>query len=51
MAGSITITDQEHRTLRKLLLDWLSDSSGDVNGTLTAIVSGTEEGRRVAWQL
>ena len=40
MAGTLTITDQQHRTVQKILLDWLSDSSGNVNGTLTAIVSG-----------
>ena len=40
MAGTLTITDQQHRTVRKLLLDWLSDASGDVNGTLTDVVSG-----------
>ena len=40
MAGTLTITDQSHRTVQKLLLDWLSDSSGDVSGTLTATVSG-----------
>ena len=40
MAGTLVITDQTHRTVRKILLDWLSDSSGDVNGTLTATVSG-----------
>jgi hypothetical protein len=40
MAGTLTITHQLHRTVQKLLLDWLSDASGDVSGTLTAVVSG-----------
>ena len=40
MAGTLVITDQNHRTVQKILLDWLSDSSGDVNGTKTATVSG-----------
>ena len=40
MAGSITITDQDHRTVRKILLDWLSDAAGAVNVPLTAAVSG-----------
>ena len=40
MTGTLTITDQDHRTFRKLLLAWVSDASGDVNGTLTDVVSG-----------
>ena len=32
MAGTNVIT-QSPRTVRKLILDWLSDASGDVNGT------------------
>jgi hypothetical protein len=40
MAGTVAIIHQNHRTVGKILLDWLSDSSGNVNGTLTAVVSG-----------
>lgn len=43
MAGTVTITYQEHRTVRKITLDWLSDASGDVSGTHTKYLSGQIE--------
>ena len=45
MAGTVTITDQvftdrASRPVRKLSLVWVSNSSGDVSGTLTDYISG-----------
>jgi len=40
MAGTLVITYSESRTVKKVLFDWLSDVSGDVNGTLTKKLSG-----------
>lgn len=40
MAGSLTSTHQEHRTVRKLSLTWTSDGSGDVNGNASPVFSG-----------
>lgn len=43
MAGSVTITYSETRTVKKVTLDWLSDASGDVSGTHTKYLSGVLE--------
>ncbi len=40
MAGSIAITKSATRTVAKITLDWLSDSSGDVSGVFAEGVSG-----------
>lgn len=40
MAGTVTITDQKHKSIRRIELDWLSDASGDVSGTDTDTVTG-----------
>lgn len=40
MAGSITITYSETRTVRKASLAWTSDGAGAVNGVLTKDLSG-----------
>lgn len=39
-AGSITFTYNEIRTMKKVTFDWTSDASGDVNGVLSAGLSG-----------
>ena len=41
MAGTVTISYQEHRTITKTTLDWLSDASGDVSGTATKKLNGS----------
>ena len=40
MAGSVNITYQEHRTVRKITLDWTSDAAGAVSGIYTKYLSG-----------
>lgn len=40
MAGSVTITYQDHRTVKWIQWAWTSDASGDVSGTETVVVSG-----------
>lgn len=40
MAGSVSISYQETRTVRKITLDWTSDASGNVSGTNTKYLSG-----------
>ena len=40
MAGTVTISYQQHRTVEKFTLDWLSDASGNVNGTHTTLLCG-----------
>lgn len=40
MAGTNTITYQEHRTVKKITMDWLSNASGAVSGTATKARSG-----------
>lgn len=39
MAGTITEAHQEHRTVRKLTLSWITDGSGVAIGT-SSIISG-----------
>lgn len=39
-AGTLTITYSETRTVRRVVLDWLSSAAGAVNGTLTKALSG-----------
>ena len=44
MAGNLTITYGETRTMRRVTLDWTSDaSSGDVSGVTTQELSGIIE--------
>lgn len=43
MAGTLAISYQEHRTVKRVELDWLSDASGDVSGTATKALSGKLE--------
>ena len=40
MAGSVTISYSEHATVKYVQWDWTSDSSGDVSGTDTKVISG-----------
>ena len=40
MAGSVTLTYSETRTIKKVVWDWTSDASGDVSGTDTVTLSG-----------
>lgn len=40
MAGTLTITYQNHRTVKKITFDWLSDADGDVSATHTTYLSG-----------
>lgn len=40
MVGSIIISHQNHRTIRRLTFDWLSDAAGAVSGLLSPDVSG-----------
>jgi hypothetical protein len=43
MAGTLTITYQEHRTVRRVELDWLSTAGGAVSGIATKALSGRLE--------
>lgn len=36
-AGTVTITEEAHGTIKKIALVWTSDASGDVSGTLTTL--------------
>lgn len=40
MAGSISESHQEHRTVKKLSLTWTSDADGDVSGNASSVFSG-----------
>ena len=40
MAGSVTITYSSHDTVKYVQWSWTSDSSGDVSGTDTVVLSG-----------
>lgn len=40
MAGTLDMLYSETRTVKKVAFDWLSDASGDVNGTHTKYLSG-----------
>ncbi|MHA1225269.1 MAG: hypothetical protein ACTSPV_00835 [Candidatus Hodarchaeales archaeon] len=40
MAGSIDISYQEIRTIKKITFDWTSDSSGNVSGIKSKTLSG-----------
>jgi len=40
MAGSVTITYSSHDTVKYAQWSWTSDSSGDVSGTDTVVLSG-----------
>lgn len=40
MAGTVTITYQMHRTVKRVVWSWTSDGSGDASGTDTAALSG-----------
>ena len=40
MAGTTTITYQEHRTIRVCEFTWLSDASGDADDATTKVLSG-----------
>jgi len=43
MPGTVTFSYEELNTVRRVTLDWLSDASGDVSGTLTKHLSGIIE--------
>ncbi len=43
MPGTLTFVDTKLRTVRRLEFDWLSDASGDMSGTPSAVVSGVLE--------
>lgn len=40
MAGTVTVTYVETRTVKRVALAWVSDASGVVSGTLTKTLSG-----------
>ncbi len=40
MPGTVTCLHQNHRVMKELRMSWVSDSSGDVSGTDTPVVSG-----------
>jgi hypothetical protein len=40
MAGTVTITYSETRTIKSVTWSWTSDASGDANGTATKSISG-----------
>lgn len=40
MAGTVTITNQDYRSVMQAIFAWVSNSAGDANGQTTFIVSG-----------
>ena len=40
MAGTVTVTYQRHRTVRRVVWSWTSDASGDASGVDTMELSG-----------
>ena len=41
MAGTLTVSYQQVRTIQKITLDWLSDATGVVSGTATKRLTGS----------
>lgn len=40
MAGTVDISYQEFRSVKRVIFDWLADASGDVSGTESKVVNG-----------